>query len=97
MSTKTIVKPSNVHGKGLFAAQKILAGEVIGEFFGKPTLTDGDHVLWLSESQGIEVICDFRFINHSDQPNAYYCNDGTVVALKTIQPEVEILHDYGGE
>ena len=59
-----------IHGKGLFARKHIGAGELIGILDGVPTSTDGEHVLWLGEENGIHVKCDLRSINHSDEPNA---------------------------
>ena len=56
---------------------------------------DGAYVLWVSETEGFEVSCDLRYINHSDRPNACYYDDLSVVALCDIQPGEEITHDYG--
>ena len=74
-----------IHGKGLFAKTAIADGEVIGWLNGKPCSTDAAHVLWISERQGIEVLCDLRYINHSDDPNACYYDDLSVVALRDIE------------
>jgi SET domain-containing protein len=51
--------------------------------------------LWISERQGIEVICDLKYINHSQRPNACYYDDLSVIALRDIAPDEEITHDYG--
>ena len=93
----TYVKDSTIHGMGLFATKRIKAGKVIGRYTGSPTQTDGPYVLWLTESQGIEVTDEFRFINHSDKPNVAYYNDGTIVALADISPSEELTHNYGGD
>ena len=37
---------------------------------------------------------ELRYINHSDEPNAAYCDDLTVVALRDIHPGQEIVHNY---
>lgn len=89
------VARSRIHGKGLFAARPIKAGEVIGHVKGRKTRKDGPHVLWLSEEEGLLVTCDLRFINHDSQPNAAYYNDRSVVALRDIEAHEEITHDYG--
>ena len=96
-SSRVYVKDSSIHGKGLFAKTDISAGTVIGEVVAKSTIDDGPHVLWLddSEDSGVEVVCDFRFINHSKQPNACYYDDLTVVALRDIGKDEEITHHYG--
>lgn len=90
------VSRSSIHGRGLFAATRIGAGQVIGRVRGVPTRRNGPHVLWLSEKRALRVTCDLRFINHSESPNAKYYDDGQVVAIKAIRPHEEITHDYDG-
>ena len=94
MIKNTYVGPSDIHGQGLFAKSRIEGGSIIGYLEGRPCTVDGDHVLWISETQGIEVLCDLRYINHSDQPNACYYDDLSVVALRDIASGEEITHDY---
>jgi len=90
------VKTSGIHGKGLFAGKTIKVGEVIGRIKYNPTDEDGPHVLWVND-QGILVESDLKYINHSARPNACYCDDLDVVALKKISKDEEITHDYGEE
>jgi len=52
-------------------------------------------VLWLTETEGFRVNCNLKFINHSDAPNACYYDDMTVVALRKIDQDEEITHNYG--
>jgi SET domain-containing protein len=94
MTAKTYVANSNIHGKGLFTKITIAAGTTIGWLQGHPTEVDGIYVLWINEQQGIEVTCDLRYINHSDHPNACYYDDLSVVALRDIEADEEITHDY---
>jgi hypothetical protein len=94
MPDNTYVAASTIHGKGLFASTTIPGGAIIGWLNGKPSTTDGDHVLWISEREGIEVLCDLRYINHADEPNACYYDDLSVVALRDIEPYEEITHNY---
>ena len=52
---KVEIGPSAIHGLGLFAAQPIRKGEVIGLYEGHPATEDGDHVLWIfDENTGEE-------------------------------------------
>lgn len=88
------VDDSPIHGKGLFARKYIVAGELIGVLDGVPTSTDGEHVLWIDEDNGVQVRCDLQFINHSDEPNAVYYDTLEVCALTDIAPGEEITHDY---
>jgi len=94
MPDSTYVANSKIHGKGLFAGDHISTGTVLGWLTGIPTSIDGVYVLWLSEKQAIEVTCELRYINHSDDPNACYYDDLSVMALRDIQPHEEITHDY---
>ena len=94
MTASIYVAPSLIHGLGLFAAEKIDCDQVIGWLQGRPCDQDGSHVLWISEHDAIEVLCDLRFINHSDKPNACYYDDLSVVALRDIAPGEEITHNY---
>jgi hypothetical protein len=94
MRKNTYVAVSTIHGKGLFANATISGGAVIGWLEGKPCSNDGDYILWISERQGIEVLCDLRYINHSNEPNACYYDDLSVVALRDIEPNEEITHNY---
>lgn len=93
----TYVADSPIHGKGLFASRHIGAGELIGVIEGKPATTDGTYVLWLDEERGIQVRCELRFINHSDEPNAAYYDSLEVLALTDISPGEEITHNYFGD
>lgn len=88
------VKQSEIHGRGLFASEDIKMGETIGTIKYNPTKEDGPYVLWVDD-QGILVECDLKYINHSAKPNACYCEDLDVVALKRIRKGEEITHNYG--
>jgi SET domain-containing protein len=90
----TYVGRSNIHGRGLFASRPIARGTVIGHVEGTPTRRNGAYTLWLDEENGIRVTCNLRFINHSPRPNARYYDDLSVVALRSIEPDEEITHDY---
>ena len=94
MQESTYVAASTIHGKGLFSGAHIAGGTIIGWLQGKPSRRDGTYVLWISETEGIEVQCNLKYINHSDQPNACYYDDLIVVALCDIQPGEEITHNY---
>lgn len=90
------VNESGIHGKGLFAIDDIDKDEIIGSIKYNPTDQDGPYVLWL-EDQGILVECNLKYINHSEKPNACYCEDLDVVAVKAIKKGEEITHDYGDD
>jgi len=94
MSHTTYIALSKIHGKGLFAGSHIPAGTIIGWLETTSCNTDGPYVLWVSESDAREVTCDLKYINHSDDPNACYYDDLSVMALRDIQTHEEITHDY---
>lgn len=98
---RTSVKPglvrvadSPIHGKGLFAEKRLAADKVLGRLEGMPTYDDGIYVLWVTDDLGLEVTNDFRFINHSKNPNCAL-TDVDVVTLRRIEPGEELTHDYG--
>ena len=94
MRVATFVADSEIHGKGLFATRRIAAGTIIGKLRVKPAVADDIYVLWLSETEAVEVTCKLRYINHSERPNACYYDDLSVVALRDIEAGEEITHDY---
>jgi len=77
-----LVKESHIHGKGLFASCKINEGDVIGCIKYNPVKEDGPYVLWIDADTGIQVDSDLKYINHNAEPNACYCEDLQVIALK---------------
>ena len=94
------VRESPLHGRGLFATTLIPADTVIGLLKTEPASEDeldGPYVLWVDGITPTRVTCDLRFINHSDEPNAAYYDDLSVMAVRDIQPGEEILHDYMGD
>jgi SET domain-containing protein len=90
----TYINESNIHGKGLFAQTDIPKDTIIGTLQGRHCDQDGSYVLWLSETDGFEVSCDLKYINHSQKANACYYDDLTVVALRHIEQHEEITHNY---
>lgn len=90
----TYVGKSAIHGKGLFASRTIKKDSVIGYLEGSETDQDGMYVLWVDPDTRFEVTCKLKYINHSDEPNACYYDDKSVVALRDIQPDEEITHNY---
>lgn len=93
------VADSPIHGRGLFARQRIKRDEYIGIYEGPDSDEDGMHVLWLwnedTESwEGINGKNEMRFLNHASEPNADWWGD-ELYALRTIEADEEITFDYG--
>ena len=95
------VKESPLHGRGLFATQFIPEGTVIGWLKTKKAKKkhdlNGPYILWVSGKKPVRVTCDLRFINHSNEPNAAYFDDLSVMSLRDIKPGEEIVHNYMGD
>ncbi|NBD10704.1 MULTISPECIES: SET domain-containing protein [Corallococcus] len=111
LRVKTSVKPSRIHGLGLFAEEPIARGAVVWTFdapvdqrFGPGDVArmSAAAKAFLSRyaycEHGALVLCGdhARFMNHSDAPNCG--NDATrtaTVALRDIAPGEELTDDYG--
>lgn len=90
-----IVKNSTIPqaGKGVFAAQSIKKGQVIGIFEGYRVKKNGVHVLWLADDYALQVTNNMKYVNHSKSGNAEL--RGTVLyATKNIKKNEEIFFDY---
>lgn len=85
---------STIHGKGLFALDRIQEGTILGKVRGIRTFRDGAYVLWISETMGVRMLCKYKYINHSDEPNIILYDNLEVCALRDILPGEEITHDY---
>ena len=92
--TKYYVDHSPIHGKGLFAKEKIRKGEILGTIKRIKTDKNGPYTLWLDEETGVHVTGPFKYINHSVRPNVVYYDTLEVGALRDIKPGEELTHDY---
>ena len=100
MATKYKVRPSRIHGRGLFAARPIKRGDLVGFYEGRETTQNGDHVLWVQMEDGselgIEGENELRYLNHSPTPNCEF--DGTeLLSLCEIEPGEELTFHYGDD
>lgn len=91
---KLRIANSSIHGKGLFATSLIPEGTVLGKIRGIRTFRDDAYVLWISETMGVRMLCKYKYINHSDEPNVILYDSLEVCALRDIKPGEEITHDY---
>jgi SET domain-containing protein len=98
-----VVKPSRIHGMGLFADQVIEADTLIGVYEGPWVFSDDDntdHVLWVEDDDGrvygIDGRNEMRFVNHHVDANAGFFGE-ELYALRRIEPGEEITHHYGDD
>ena len=93
------VRPSPIHGKGIFATRRIRRGERIGRYLSRRTEADGTYVLWVEHGDGwrkYEGYGRLRFLNHRRNANAEL--DGLELhAVEAIEPGEEITIHYGEE
>ncbi|MFQ5599291.1 MAG: SET domain-containing protein [Candidatus Krumholzibacteriia bacterium] len=98
MASLIYVKKSSIHGKGLFARQRIGRREYIGCYRGKVTTRNGRYVLWVLQDdgsvKGVDGRNSLRYLNHSSRPNAEFWGD-MLFAVRVIRPHDEITIDYG--
>lgn len=94
------VAESPIHGMGLFTSEPISEGEPIGFYEGEETLENGEHVLWVQQSDneegwiGYDGTNELRFLNHSDQANCEM--DGQqLYAARDIEAHEELTINYG--
>jgi uncharacterized protein len=101
---KVVIKDSPIHGRGVFAAQRIASGEVIIEDC-RDVLSDeavsalpADEREFVSVMNGKNILMrpPSRFVNHSCNPNARG-TDQHDVAIRVIEAGEEITVDYADE
>lgn len=92
----TYVKPSLIHGLGLFASCDIKQGEEI--IHGEPDYSN--HTLeWMKYQREAKIpswnlAMGFCMINHSEQPNTIRGKEDRVLASLDIKAGSEITEDY---
>ncbi|MCA1658362.1 MAG: SET domain-containing protein-lysine N-methyltransferase, partial [Verrucomicrobiaceae bacterium] len=109
LSAKTIVKPSAIHGRGLFAQAEIKEGEVVaikgGHIISRALLQELQPRLGPAEIQIGEdlFICPVTeeeregsmiFSNHSCDPNIGVRGQIVFVAMRNIHSGEELTHDW---
>ncbi len=100
---KLFIKPSAIHGYGVFAAEAIQPGDVIEECYS--ILTQGEDVplnnFYFAAAGKSAVLTGFGFVyNHADIPNAKYSFDElrqlmVFTAKREIAKDEEIFISYG--
>jgi hypothetical protein len=101
---KVVMKDSPIHGKGVFASQRIEPGEVIIDGC-REVLSDEavkalptEERILLSVMDGLNILMKppARFVNHSCNPNARG-SDRHDIAIRIIEAGEEITVDYVAE
>lgn len=97
--SKIDVRPSRIHGVGVFATRDLKADELIARWHGRVVEQSGLYVGW-TEASGeerrlIELSGRLQYLNHSCNPNAQLLRS-TLVATRPIPAGEEITINYGG-
>jgi SET domain-containing protein len=110
LSTKTEVRASNIHGRGLFATADIAKDEIVaakgGHIVDRKTLRQqisprlGPVEIQIDEDLFIAPVTDeerelsMLYSNHSCDPNLGMRGDITFVAMRHIRAGEELTHDW---
>jgi hypothetical protein len=109
LSSKTEVRASPIHGRGLFAKEDIIKGEIVaikgGHVFNRQTLTRLAPVLGPAEIQIADDLyigpttmeereSSMIFSNHSCDPNLGVQGQIVFVAMRDIEADEELTHDW---
>lgn len=108
ITSKAESRKSQLHGFGVFAKDLIKKGENVGVFGGIVVPTKDIRKYWEKVAHiGIQISDDFFIVpstrkeveiggvfNHSCNPNCGFVNTFTLIALKDINPEEELVFDY---
>jgi uncharacterized protein len=109
LSSKTIVKDSPIHGRGLFASQSLTKGEIVaikgGYIFDAATLREvqarlGPAEIFVTENLFIGPVTEAEreggmiFSNHSCDPNIGIQGQIVFVAMRDIKADEELTHDW---
>jgi uncharacterized protein len=108
-SAKTEVRESPIHGKGLFAKQSILAGEIVAVKGGciltaqewealEPQLGAAEiqiaEALFIAPTRHEQRDGSMLYTNHSCDPNIAIQGQIVFVAMRDIAPGEELTHDW---
>ena len=111
-SPKTAVRPSPIHGLGLFAARPIRRGEIVAIKGGHvldaaalrrvrsriaESFIQIGHGFYLGAARRAEVPANKLFINHSCEPNVGFRGEITFVAMRDVAAGEELTYDWAME
>ena len=108
LSSKAEAKNSRIHGLGVFAKEPIKSGEEVGvlggvivskleireywKIMGHVGIQFNDNFFIVPTSR--EELKEKGVFNHSCEPNLGFGDSITLVAIKNIEPEEELVFDY---
>lgn len=92
----THIKPSKIHGLGLFATYDIAIGEEIIQGFADFNNYQDEWIRYVKKWKVKSFAFNegFCMVNHSDSPNTVRGNDRRIIACRNILIGDEITEDY---
>lgn len=97
MKANTFIKPSKIHGLGLFADKEITKGEEIVQPL-KPNLSRNidEWILYVKTHKlpSFALNCGYCMINHSENPNTKRYKEDAIRATRKINEGEEITENY---
>lgn len=82
------------YGWGLFTNKKFYRGDEIGRYLTFNTKKLSDYSIRDPKEGLQDLICPFRYINHSDKPNVGYFADNWVRALHVVEKDQQLFAYY---
>ena len=105
MGRRIYLSTSDIHGRGVFAAKTFEAGDSVGHYQSRKTklkAEDNPFVIEVYDEAGVLVehrigTNEFRYINHSTNPNLEMGDDLEFIAARDIALDEELTWFYGEE
>ena len=98
LQVRTEVRPSSIHGQGLFALERICEGEVVWSFdptIDRISVAASGHFSWRTAHGYVTPGDDAKFINHSQTPNLSTTPGlAPVIAARDIEAGEELTESY---
>lgn len=88
----TVIKPSDIHGYGRFAAVYIPKDTIVGVLNGKIVNKDGKHLP--IKGTNLCVVCPQTYVNHSTNSNLELSGQIVFVANRDILANEELTLNY---
>jgi SET domain-containing protein len=92
----SVVKPSTVHGKGLFALRDFAAGDRVELVEGEIVLrqSESKYAIALSGRRSLLLTNKVKYVNHSSEPNVRIDPRRGLIAVRAIAAGEELLAAY---
>lgn len=93
----TLVRPSDVHGKGLFAARDFAPGEFVESIEGNIVLGESQskYAIALKDRRSLILTNKVKYVNHAREANVTFDLKKGLVAIAPIKAGDELFSRYG--